>query len=309
MLPNRNKLIVLVGNHRVGKTTILNTFTKNKDHKIILDKIPEETNNNNKPNNKLIDKLDKLNKDKHDKYNSKHNPQSKKTNSNYPTPDTYKETYCCDFFFKEIKFIDEKIYLNIWDTNGSENLIKSLPSKIYEQSHGYFIFCSYDNLESLFSLKKWYAYLLQYIKEDYTIPVIVVANKSDIHIKTKAFTKEDLNKECIDLNIPYYETSTFEYEKCEYIFYKIAGFILGRSMTFRKNCGISENISLNMNKKNGGYGGSSKNGNKDSNGIVVKDYGAEIDYCSSNSYKDSVKKVKLLNSSLNENSSSSKCCS
>lgn len=190
-----NKIVIVVGNSRSGKTSIVHQLTR-----------------------KNLDEV-------------------------------YKETYCCDFFIKEMTFCHELVKLNIWDTFGQELVSNSLPNKIYRQASGFFIVCSFDDHQALETLESWYNHIHELSNMEPNIPILVIANKKDLKQNQMAFSPRDIKDVCNKLNIPVFQISALRnVNEVDIMFYKMTEYMLGRSNTFRKSSIITEDTRISLNK-------------------------------------------------------------
>ncbi len=128
--------------------------------------------------------------------------------------------------------------LSIWDTCGSENLVKILPSNVYKVASAFMLVCSYDNRESFESLQTWMDHILKYMKKNkdsiqlsamHLTPIIILINKCDIK-KERTFKISDVISFTDDftLNIIIYEISAKESIKVDYVFEKVTAMITGK---------------------------------------------------------------------------------
>lgn len=144
----------------------------------------------------------------------------------------YKETYGCDFANYEISLPDQKLNLNIWDTNGFEDKVTMLPAKLYKQAKAFIIVCSYTDYESMIDVGKWVDFIRSVMGEQNNIPIILLLNKSDII--EKKFSINDISREVksFDEISNFYETTM--HGSLANVVTRLQELLLGRSFPFKK---------------------------------------------------------------------------
>lgn len=160
----------------------------------------------------------------------------------------YKQTFGVDFFLHELTYFNQKINLNIWDTEGEEDIYQILDKRFYRESNAFIIICSYDDKSSILSINKWYDYIkIQYqcLELLENIPIIVVVNKSEIECSSREFQLEDVKNVCRKLELPFiYETSIFS--DIEFLFYKVSEYMLGRVSFYLKSNDVKDSTRISL---------------------------------------------------------------
>ena len=110
----------------------------------------------------------------------------------------YKSTIGVYFQSKEIKILNQTVYLSIWDVYGEEIKNTILDSRIYANANCFLLVVSYDNLDSSQTILNW----IEFIRDKYQVsslnrnirdvPIFIVINKEDI--RDKQFTRIQIEK-------------------------------------------------------------------------------------------------------------------
>lgn len=172
----------------------------------------------------------------------------------------YKETYGCDFANYEVSLPDQKINLNLWDTNGQEDVSSMLPLKLYKQAKAFLIVCSYSDYQSMIDVEKWIEYIGLIMVEKNNIPIILLLNQCDV--LEKKFTIDEISRkitsaQCLSC---IYDVSI--HGSLSHVITRLTELLLGRSFPFRKQSVVfemSKSIHLNKDK------------HKESNSIAEKE--------------------------------------
>lgn len=95
---------------------------------------------------------------------------------------SYQETIGIDMFTHDIQLNQGvEISLLIYDLGG-QDYWKNLRSSFYQQSRGLILVCDVTRPESVKNLHSWYVEAIENI--GYSIPTIILANKSDLEKRT-----------------------------------------------------------------------------------------------------------------------------
>ncbi|XP_003246134.1 uncharacterized protein LOC100576009 isoform X1 [Acyrthosiphon pisum] len=129
--------------------------------------------------------------------------------------DAIKSTIGIDFKEIYVRFENETITLNIWDTAGLEQY-RSLAQQYYRGAHGIFIVYDITDLNSSFKLDSWIKDVENY--SDLNAVKILIGSKCDDKLNRAISIKEG-QKIAEQLRIPFFEVSSKTNVNIEKLFY------------------------------------------------------------------------------------------
>lgn len=118
--------------------------------------------------------------------------------------ESFISTIGVDFKIKNVDINGTLIKIQIWDTAGQERF-RTITSSYYRGAHGIFVVYDVSNLESFRNVIKWIDEVKKFSSEN--IPVILLANKTDIESSQRQISTQDGQDLADKLGIHYFETS------------------------------------------------------------------------------------------------------
>ena len=134
----------------------------------------------------------------------------------------YKATIGMDFAFKNIMVKEKNIKIQIWDTAGQE-CFKSISRGYYKSSVCGIIVYDITSRESFNNIKAWVDECQS--NGPRTITLVLVGNKTDLE-ENRVITFEEGEELANRFNMKFYETSAFNGNNIDKVFYDTAEIIL-----------------------------------------------------------------------------------
>ena len=136
----------------------------------------------------------------------------------------YLTTIGIDNSSKKIVKGDKTYLITVWDTTGQERFTQ-LAKQYLRKANGVFFVFSYDNKDSLHSIKKWLD-ILKNANTKQSICLMLLGNKSDLEENKKIVKKEDGEKMAEELNMPFHDVSALSGQNVDLSFNELIDSII-----------------------------------------------------------------------------------